>query len=152
MLPIAQAVREAYARGEEDEQLLPLVAVDESGEPLGRIKPGDCVFFYDIRGEREVELSRSFTEKDFKEFPVMRGLNPNYLTMIEYAKSLGVRVAFPPERIEDTLCSIVSQHGESYEITAGASIPCLAGLELLLVVITRKGRTAHWFKGLCSWA
>ena len=110
-MPIAQAVREAYARGEEDEQLLPLVAVDESGDPLGRIKPGDCVFFYDIRGEREVELSRSFTEKDFKEFPVVRGLNPNYLTMIEYAKSLGVRVAFPPERIENTLCSIVSQNG-----------------------------------------
>jgi 2,3-bisphosphoglycerate-independent phosphoglycerate mutase len=110
-LPIAQSVREAYARGEEDEQLLPLVAVKDGDEPLGRIQHGDCVFFYDIRGEREVELTRSFTEENFTEFPVMKGLKPHFLTMIEYAKSLNVRVAFPPERIENTLSSVVSQSG-----------------------------------------
>jgi 2,3-bisphosphoglycerate-independent phosphoglycerate mutase len=109
--PIAQSVREAYARGEEDEQLLPLVVADERGDPVGRIEHDDCVFFYDIRGEREVELTRSFTEENFDKFPVMKGLNPHFVTMIEYDKSLNVHVAFPPERIDNTLSSVVSQNG-----------------------------------------
>jgi 2,3-bisphosphoglycerate-independent phosphoglycerate mutase len=110
--PIAQAVREAYARGEEDEQLQPLVATDENGEPIGRIERGDCVFFFDIRGEREIELTRSFTDEEFDKFPVVKALNPRFLTMIEYDKSLKVHVAFAPEeRIGNTLCSTVSKHG-----------------------------------------
>jgi 2,3-bisphosphoglycerate-independent phosphoglycerate mutase len=112
LTPIAQSVREAYARGEEDELLQPLIASDERGEPFGRIEKEDCVFFFDIRGEREIELTRSFTEDRFGKFPVMKGLNLHFLTMIEYAKSLNVRVAFPPEEdIQNTLCSVVSQNG-----------------------------------------
>jgi len=110
--PIAQAIREAYARGEEDEQLQPLIAVDQHDNPIGRINEADCVFFFDIRGEREIELTRSFTEKDFDKFPIVKGLNLSFLTMIEYDKSLNVQVAFPPEeRIGNTLCATVSQNG-----------------------------------------
>ncbi|HQF74889.1 MAG TPA: phosphoglycerate mutase (2,3-diphosphoglycerate-independent), partial [Syntrophales bacterium] len=56
---MSRAVREAYRRGEDDETLNPLVLVDSSGIPAGRIGRGDAVIFYNIRGEREVELSRS---------------------------------------------------------------------------------------------
>lgn len=110
--PIAQSIREAYARGEEDELLQPVIASDEHGEPFGRVGHEDCVFFFDIRGEREIELTRSFTEKNFSRFPVMKGLDSHFLTMIEYAKSLNVSVAFPLEEgIENTLCSVISQNG-----------------------------------------
>ena len=66
--PMAEAVRAAYRRGEEDEAMEPMVRVDEEGKPIGRIGDGDYVIFYDIRGEREIELTASFTEASFPHF------------------------------------------------------------------------------------
>jgi 2,3-bisphosphoglycerate-independent phosphoglycerate mutase len=58
--PMAEAVRSAYRAGQEDEALEPLVRVDQAGRPVGSIQDGDCVIFYDIRGEREIELTSAF--------------------------------------------------------------------------------------------
>ncbi|MHB8908180.1 MAG: alkaline phosphatase family protein [Syntrophales bacterium] len=111
-LPLAEAVREAYRRGEEDETLGPLVLTDRKGRPVGRIGRGDAVIFYNIRGEREVELTRSLTEKDFRAFPGTRELALDFTTMIEYRKGLPVQVAFPPEGIlQGTLCDAISAAG-----------------------------------------
>ena len=108
---LAQAVRQAYARGEEDETLLPLVLTDKNGDPLGRLRTGDCVIFYNIRGEREIELTRSLTEDNFSEFSTEKKLSLNFATMIEYHKNLNVQVAYPPENvINDTLSDIIAQH------------------------------------------
>jgi 2,3-bisphosphoglycerate-independent phosphoglycerate mutase len=110
--PLVAAVREAYRRGEEDETLCPLVLTDGRGKPLGRIGQGDSVIFYNIRGEREIELTRCLTQRDFKEFPVESNLGLDFATMIEYQKGLPVRVAFPPEDVvTDTLSDALSRHG-----------------------------------------
>jgi 2,3-bisphosphoglycerate-independent phosphoglycerate mutase len=109
---MARAVRGAYARGEEDEALEPLVLVDRQGRPLGRIQDGDYVFFYNIRGEREVELTRSFVDADFHEFPTDKNLKVQLTTMIQYDEALDVQVAFPPlGDIEQTLSQVLSEHG-----------------------------------------
>jgi 2,3-bisphosphoglycerate-independent phosphoglycerate mutase len=49
--------------------MAPIVRVDAQGQPVGRMGDGDTVIFYDIRGEREVELSRTLIERDFKRVP-----------------------------------------------------------------------------------
>ncbi|MCU0532264.1 MAG: phosphoglycerate mutase (2,3-diphosphoglycerate-independent) [Syntrophales bacterium] len=104
---MSRAVRDAYRRGEDDETLNPLVLTDPSGRPAGRIGKGDAVIFYNIRGEREVELSRSLTEDGFREFPTAGPLGLHYATMIEYSRELKVDVAFPPEEeLEDTLSEV----------------------------------------------
>ena len=109
---MSQAVRDAYPRGEDDETLNPLVLVDPAGKPVGRIKRGDVVIFYNIRGEREVELSRSLIEDDFHEFPTAGPLCLHYTTMIEYSKELRIPVAFPPdEALRDTLSEVLSRSG-----------------------------------------
>jgi 2,3-bisphosphoglycerate-independent phosphoglycerate mutase len=110
--PLADAVREAYRRGEEDETLAPLVLTNRENRPVGRIGRGDAVIFYNIRGEREIELTRSLAEKDFREFPVTEDMNLAFVTMIEYREGLPVRVAFPPEGIlEGTLSETISGNG-----------------------------------------
>lgn len=109
--PMAEAVRAAYARGEEDETLEPIVRVDASGEPVGRIRDGDYVIFYDLRGEREIELTSAFVAADFPYFP-RRDMDVHFVTMIEYARDLPVQVAFPPEgEVQNTLSEVVSRHG-----------------------------------------
>jgi len=94
--PMVEAVLRAYRRGQEDEALEPMVARDAVGRPWGRFSDGDYVIFYDLRGEREVELTQSLTETGFSCFPVRKDLRLHFVTMIEYSSSLEVKVAFPP--------------------------------------------------------
>ncbi len=63
--PMADALREAYQAGEDDETLKPRVLVDRQGGAIGRLRDGDYVISYNLRGEREVELSLSLLEEDF---------------------------------------------------------------------------------------
>lgn len=110
--PLVRAIRHAYKRGQEDESLEPLVLVDSSGDPIGRFRPRDSVIFYDLRGEREVELTQSLTDPGFPHFPIQKDLALNFVTMIEYSPFLDVRVAFPPEGdVKNTLAEVVTSSG-----------------------------------------
>lgn len=109
---MSSAIREAYKTGQEDETLHPLVLKGENGKPIGRIRKGDAVIFYNIRGEREIELTRSLTEETFSTFPVERDLALHFATMIQYADTLEVEVAFPPEgHVRDTLSEAIDKAG-----------------------------------------
>lgn len=111
---LVKAIREAYQLGQEDEELEPIVAVDTARKPIGRIERGDSVIFYDIRGEREIQITASLTKDEFDHFEVKRDLDLDFTTMIEYASSLDVRVAFPPEgEMKNTFAEVVTQNGLS---------------------------------------
>jgi len=109
---MAEAVYASYRNGQEDELMEPIVSVDASGRPRGRMGKGEWVIFYNIRGEREVELSQALTDPEFGHFPRPPGLLVKMATMIEYSRDLDVLVAFPPIRkIEQTLSEVLSRHG-----------------------------------------
>ncbi len=109
--PLAEAVRAAYRAGEDDEAMEPLVRVDGNGQPIGRIRDGDYVIFYDIRGEREIELTAAFVAQDFPHFP-REAVTTHWATMIQYHPDLNVRVAFPPlGAVPQTLSEVVSRAG-----------------------------------------
>jgi 2,3-bisphosphoglycerate-independent phosphoglycerate mutase len=108
---MAEAVRAAYRAGEDDETMEPMVLVDQQGKPIGRFQDGDYVVFYDLRGEREIELTSCFTDPDFPHFP-RRAMRTSFVTMIEFDPNLDVQVAFPPSGpVEDTLPQVVADHG-----------------------------------------
>jgi 2,3-bisphosphoglycerate-independent phosphoglycerate mutase len=67
-----------------DQYLPPFVIADASGSPIGTIKDGDAVIFFNFRGDRAIEISRAFSEKEFSEFD--RGPLPDvfYAGMMEY--------------------------------------------------------------------
>ncbi len=110
--PLAAAVRAAYRAGEDDETMEPLVVVNEDGEPIGRVEDGDYVIFYDIRGEREIELTQAFVDEEFPHFE-REPIATDWTTMIEYHPDLKARVAFRPTGvIEDTLSETVSKAGK----------------------------------------
>jgi len=109
---LAEAIRKAYRAGQEDEALEPIIKVDARGRALARPQTGDFAIFYDIRGEREVELTESLTDPDFNRFPIKKGMSLRFVTMIEYAPHLKVRVAFPPEaKIRNTLTEVLTRSG-----------------------------------------
>jgi len=67
-----------------DQYLPAFVVADASGMPVGTIKDGDAVIFFNFRGDRAIEISRAFSEKEFSEFE--RGPLPDifYAGMMEY--------------------------------------------------------------------
>jgi len=111
--PLADAVRRAYQASTDDETMEPLVRVDAEGRPIGLIRDGDYVIFYDLRGEREIELTQAFTQRPFTHFAV-EPIETHWATLIQYHPDLDVRVAFPPEGpYADTLCETASRAGLS---------------------------------------
>jgi 2,3-bisphosphoglycerate-independent phosphoglycerate mutase len=109
---MGEAIRRAFRSGQEDEALEPLIKVDAAGQPLGRLDKGGSIIFYDIRGEREIEITEALTGKDFSAFPVKKDLNLNFVTMIEYDPGLRVGVAFPKqEKLKNTLTEVLSEAG-----------------------------------------
>jgi 2,3-bisphosphoglycerate-independent phosphoglycerate mutase len=111
-ISMAGAIREAYKLGQEDEALEPIVKVDPSGRPRGRIGDGHSVIFYDIRGEREIELTRSLIDRDFRYFDRGQPFRLHFVTMITYDPSLDVGVAFPAEeQVRNTLVEIITKAG-----------------------------------------
>lgn len=109
--PLANALRMVYRAGEDDETMEPLVLVDSDGQPIGRIRDGDYVVFYDIRGEREVELTEAFVAKEFPHFN-RELMETHWVTMIEYHPRLDVHVAFHPlVAIQNTLSETLSRAG-----------------------------------------
>lgn len=108
--PLARAIATFYKSGEEDESMIPLLLFSkENNSPVGRFQNGDYVIFYNIRGEREIELTESLTNPNFDKFPIKK-MKLNFVTMIEYDSKLNVKVAFPRSApIKNTLTEIVSK-------------------------------------------
>ncbi|ADK85768.1 phosphoglycerate mutase, 2,3-bisphosphoglycerate-independent [Desulfarculus baarsii DSM 2075] len=106
------AVEEAYSRGEYDEFIEPMVMIDHQGRPLGQVRDGDAVIFFNFRADRARELTWAFNQPDFAGFDV--GRRPKlaiYVCMTQYDEHLDAPVAFPPQSIEMTLAEALSVAG-----------------------------------------
>ncbi|AKU92275.1 2,3-bisphosphoglycerate-independent phosphoglycerate mutase [Vulgatibacter incomptus] len=108
-----EGVKEAYARGETDEFVSPSVCKDASGVPVGLIRDGDSVFFFNFRSDRAREITQLLA---FDRAPegVDRGARPQlsfFATMTEYKADFGLPVAFPPDQPAEILPQLVSEKG-----------------------------------------
>lgn len=105
------AVTNAYARGENDEFVLPTV-IDSS---FSKVADGDSVIMYNFRPDRAREITRAFAADDFDGF--VRKKRPAglfYVCMTQYdAEMPNVHVAFPPENLTNTLGEYVADLGLS---------------------------------------
>lgn len=111
---LARAVREAYARGEGDYNMEPLVHVDETGSPIGRIRDGDTVIFGCRRGEREIELTEMFTDPDFDKVERTALNDLQFVIMTLYHdKFMNLPIAFAPEQVRKPLAQVISEAGRT---------------------------------------
>lgn len=100
-------VLRAYERGETDEFVKPIII-----EGTKRVKDRDSIIFFNFRADRARELTRAFTEKDFKEFPQKQRPNLScFATMTMYDESFDLPVAFPPEHLKNILGEVISFNG-----------------------------------------
>ena len=95
-----------------DQYLHPFTIVNDEG-PIGAVKDGDSVIFFNFRGDRSIEISRAFEEKDFNDFE--RGPLPDilYAGMMEYDGDLKIPKKFlvsPPD-IDNTISEYLVNSG-----------------------------------------
>lgn len=105
-----EAIRKSYQEGVTDEFVLPTVI--QGCLPQGLVRDGDGVIFFNFRADRARQITRAFTEKNFKEFPRKRRIAlSSYVTMTEYDKTFDLPAAFPPRELRNILGAVASQHG-----------------------------------------
>jgi 2,3-bisphosphoglycerate-independent phosphoglycerate mutase len=109
--PIA-LLAESYKGDVTDEMIPPTTIVDKKGGPIGLIKPGDAVIFFNFRPDRARQLTQAFVLEDFSDFDRGEKIeNLSFTTMMEYEKGLPVGVVFPPEIITMPLARVIAEKG-----------------------------------------
>ena len=108
--PVA-AVQKSYDEGVTDEFIKPIVCVDGEDRPLGTIREGDVVIFFNFRNDRAKELTIALTQQDMPEFGMKR-LPLYYCCMTPYdAKFEGLHILFDKENVVNTIGEYVSKQG-----------------------------------------
>ena len=107
-----EAYREEYKVIDQD---LPPFVIAKDGEPVGTINDGDSVIFYNFRGDRAIEISKAFDDKEFNKFDRVRYPNVVYAGMLEYDGDLHIPSNYlvnPPE-ITNTMGEYLANTGVS---------------------------------------
>ncbi|EMN05553.1 2,3-bisphosphoglycerate-independent phosphoglycerate mutase [Leptospira kirschneri serovar Bim str. 1051] len=87
------------------DQYLPSFVISDNGKPVGKIQDGDSVVFTNFRGDRAIEISLAFTEKNFDKFDRGPLLNVLYAGIMQYDGDLKLpeRFLVAPPAIDRTL-------------------------------------------------
>ncbi len=101
----ADGARDAYARGETDEFITPVLVGGEA-----RIRPGDSVLAFNFRPDRMREITIALADPEFREVE-RGGVSPveHYATMTRYEHDYPYPVAFGPEHPTTTLPVVLAQ-------------------------------------------
>jgi 2,3-bisphosphoglycerate-independent phosphoglycerate mutase len=96
------------------DQFLPPFVIADGDEPVGSMRDGDAVVFFNFRGDRALEISRAFEEGDrFDKFD--RGRRPDllYAGMTLYDGDLNIPATYlvPPPAIDRTLGEYLARNG-----------------------------------------
>jgi 2,3-bisphosphoglycerate-independent phosphoglycerate mutase len=110
---ILEAIRESYNEQITDEFIRPVVMVDDSGEPVGTIKPGDVVICYNFRTDRLREITVALTQYDFPDHD-MKTMPLYYVTMTRYDDTFkGVKILYDKDNLSNTMGEVLSKAGKS---------------------------------------
>ena len=102
----AAALEAAYARGENDEFVLPTVL--DGAQPMA---DGDAVVFMNFRADRARQISAAFVSPGFEGFHVRRPQLARYVCLTEYDATLPAAVAFAADDLNHTLGQLLAEHG-----------------------------------------
>lgn len=103
--PLA-ALEAAYARGENDEFVLPTVI--EGAQPMS---DGDAVVFMNFRADRARQLTMAFVQEEFDGFARRQLRLGRFSCLTEYDATLDAPVAFAPDNLRNTLGEVLADRG-----------------------------------------
>lgn len=124
-------------RAEEEgisDQNLPPFVIARDGKPVGTIEDGDSVIMYNFRGDRAIEISRAFDDKNFDMFDRVRVPDVRYAGMMQYDGDAHIPAHYlvAPPAIDRTMGEFL----------------CATGLRTLAAAETQKfGHVTYFWNG-----
>src|SRR5690606_5286273 len=70
--------------GISDQNLPGFVVAGPDGQPVGPIRDGHSVVFFNFRGDRAIEITRALEEESFSEFERGKRVEVTYAGMMQY--------------------------------------------------------------------
>ena len=131
-----EAVSKSYEKGITDEFIKPSNIVDENDKPIGLINHNDAVIFFNHRGDRPRQLTKTFVLPSIETIQVQKDIfderktlterkkihelqtferrkflsNLFFVTMTRYERGLPVSaIAFPRSQVKNTLAEVLSE-------------------------------------------
>ena len=98
-------LKESYERNITDEFLEPLRMSENF------LKDGDSLICFNFRPDRARQIIKSLSEKTFSDFKRNTCPDIDIVTFTQYDANLPVKVAFPPESLNNFIGQIVSENG-----------------------------------------
>jgi 2,3-bisphosphoglycerate-independent phosphoglycerate mutase len=107
-------INTAYQNQEDDQYFKPRVRVNEHGKPIGLVKDGDAILFWNFREDIARQLTKAFVLKDFQHF-VRRNYPKDiyFATMTGYEEGLPANAIFPPLPIKKSLSEYLSENSKT---------------------------------------
>ncbi len=95
------------------DQDLGAFVIAENGRPIGTIEDGDSVVFFNFRGDRAIEISKSFEAVELDRFDRVRVPKITYAGMLEYDGDLHIpsRYLVNPPSIKNTMGEALARTG-----------------------------------------
>lgn len=110
---VPEVVSAAYAAGVTDEFVEPTVLVDESGEPVGRVRAEDAVLFFNFRADRMRQMAAALTDPHFEAFDRPFPAVARAASMTPYDEARPLPHLFAPEAVPDNLAEWLERQGLS---------------------------------------
>ena len=109
---IIDGMQESYNAGVTDEFMKPIVVTDNYGTPVGLVKEGDVIIFFNFRNDRAKELTIVLTQKDMPEAG-MKTIPLYYCTMTPYdATFKGLHIIYPKDNADNTIGEVLAAAGK----------------------------------------
>ncbi|MGD6842873.1 2,3-bisphosphoglycerate-independent phosphoglycerate mutase [Bacillus infantis] len=107
-----ELVEDNYKNGIFDEFVIPSVITRENGEPVATIEDNDSVIFYNFRPDRAIQISNTFTNKDFRSFDRGPGhpQNLHFVCFTHFSETVDGYVAFKPNNLDNTIGEVLAQN------------------------------------------
>ncbi len=109
----AEAVTTYRAETGVIDQDLPAFIIAKDGKPVGTIEDNDSVIFFNFRGDRAIEISKTFDAVEFDKFDRVRVPSVKYAGMLEYDGDAHIPSKYlvnPPE-ITNTMGEYLADSG-----------------------------------------
>ncbi|MCE5328804.1 2,3-bisphosphoglycerate-independent phosphoglycerate mutase [bacterium] len=106
-----EAINYFYDKGVSDEFIEPC-SIKVKNDQDSKIKDKDSVIFFNFRPDRTRQLTSAFISKDFNYFDRAGGVPKTFFVcMTNYDDRFDAPVAFPQERVKNTLGEVLSKNG-----------------------------------------
>ncbi len=113
-----------YEAGVSDEFIEPGTMVDANDQPIGPIRDGDSVIFFNFRSDRARQLTRALAFDEFDGFERNPHPTVHMTTLTQYDRTFTFPVAFPPQSLSGSFAEVMAaQHMTNLRVAETEKYP-----------------------------